>query len=287
MAVAASCPRRRFRRRGARSGRRRGGGATGERRCPAGAGGGLRGRAAAREGREQDLADAARRGGATRRQARGRWRPRPVRGPPSAARECVERGCGPFAHPRAGRADGCSFGGRGWTRAALLRRVRQRQARNRGGRRSGSSPPCGGSQRLGVVGAGVPGLARASRTVRSMALELDEIAETQSERVSEEGRATAQTAGFERQVGFAVHGSPRLESRSGHRRRGERSDNSCWLPRSYRALRGPRQRLVWGSAPQRQTRAGGAGRYRGSCGKSRVRTGLIPRCGALSPEGSW
>ena len=42
----------------------------------------------------------------------------------------------------------------------------------------------------------VPGLARASRAVRSMALDLDEIAETQSERVSEEGRAIAQIAGF-------------------------------------------------------------------------------------------
>lgn len=44
---------------------------------------------------------------------------------------------------------------------------------------------------------GAPGLAGASGAVRTMALGLDEIAERQSVRVSQEGRATAQTAGFE------------------------------------------------------------------------------------------
>ena len=46
----------------------------------------------------------------------------------------------------------------------------------------------------GNRGRGSPG---ASGTVRTMALGLDEIAERESVRVSEEGRATAQTAGFE------------------------------------------------------------------------------------------
>ena len=68
-----------------------------------------------------------------------------------------------------------------------------------------------------------PGLARASRAVRTMALDLDEIAETQSERVSEEGRATAQT----------------LDSRPG-RFRGPRKPQSgepFWTPQTRRAQR--------------------------------------------------